>query len=50
MANPRYYAIYWNGAVANSTSTSLGYSTISAQVAAFASSFAKEQTGVTTRR
>lgn len=41
MANPRYYAIYWNGAVANSTSTSLGYATISAQVASFAASFAK---------
>ena len=39
MSNPGVLAIYWNGAVANSTDTSLGYPTISSQVNAFLNVF-----------
>jgi hypothetical protein len=40
MSNAAFRAIYWNASVANSTATSLGYSTISAQLNAFINVFA----------
>jgi hypothetical protein len=39
ISNAAYRAIYWNSSVANSTATSLGYSTISSQLTAFISYF-----------
>jgi hypothetical protein len=39
MSNAQFRAIYWNASVANSTATSLGYSTISSQINGFVSSF-----------
>jgi len=39
MKTPAYYAIYWNSTVANATATSLGYSTIQNQMAAFIGTF-----------
>jgi len=35
MRTPAYYAIYWNSTVANSTATSLGFSTIQNQITGF---------------
>ena len=39
MKTPAFYAIYWNSTVANSTATSLGWSTIQNQIAAFIGTF-----------
>src|SRR6476469_6028017 len=39
ISNAAFRAVYWNSSVANSTATSLGYSTISAQLNAFISYF-----------
>jgi hypothetical protein len=39
MRTPGYYAIFWNSAVANSTATSLGWSTIQNQIAGFIGTF-----------
>ena len=39
ISNAAYRAIYWNSSVANSTATSLGYSSISSQISAFISYF-----------
>lgn len=37
--NASYMPIYWNSSVANSTATSLGYSSLSSQIGAFVQSF-----------
>jgi hypothetical protein len=37
--NAAFYAIYWNSSVANSNKTSLGYTTIQAQMTAFINNF-----------
>ncbi len=39
IAGAAFQPVYWNGSVAYSTATSLGYATIQAQIAAFASAF-----------
>jgi hypothetical protein len=39
LSSAQFYAVYWNPGVAASTATSLGYSTIRAQIASFAGSF-----------
>jgi hypothetical protein len=39
MRTPGYYAIYWNSAVANSTATSLGWTTIQNQITSFIGTF-----------
>ncbi len=43
IATAGFWAIYWNSAVANSTATSLGYATISAQINAFVSAYPDNQ-------
>jgi hypothetical protein len=39
ISSAQFYAVYWNPSVANSTATSLGYSSIRAQITNFVSSF-----------
>ena len=42
ISNAAFRAIYWNSSVANSTATSLGYSTVSSQLNAFISYFGSD--------
>jgi hypothetical protein len=39
MTGPKFYAIFWNSAVANSTDTSLGYGSLQTQITSFVSTF-----------